>query len=298
MPRAFGDHVTQQRPPQQRQVPDQVQRLMPAALIGRPQPAGVHHAGVGEADGVLERRPANQAHVAHLVQIGFPTEGAGESDLASKTLGSHFEFQRLPPNGCRVVRIAGQTEAFVGENSDALAFVFHRNGTADTQVAALAAILAGTGLLDQAHERKAAAIQDGNFQVVDLDEGVVDAHRIKNAEQVLDGGDEDALAHQAGSVADAGHVTPTGGNLEIVEIGADENDAGRNRSGKNSDLDRHAAVQPYPRGFDRALQRSLKTQGNTPQSDPASLPSHYRSNWASLVQSFDVKGLGKVTVWL
>ena len=78
----------------------------------------------------------------------------------------------------------------------------------------------------KAHEGQPAAIQDGNFQVVDLHVGVVDAHGIERAQQVLGGGDQDALPHQAGGIADARHVAPTGGDREVVQVGAQENDAG------------------------------------------------------------------------
>jgi len=72
-------------------------------------------------------------------------------------------------------------------------------------------VLAGAGLFDEPHEGQTAAIQDGNFQVVDFHEDVVDSHGVENTEEVLGGGDEDALAHQAGGVADARHVPPTAG---------------------------------------------------------------------------------------
>ena len=114
------------------------------------------------------------------------------------------------------------------------------------------------GLLNETHERQAAAIQDGNFQVVDFHVDVVDAHGVENAEQMLGGGDQDALAHQAGGVTDARHVPPTGGNLEILEIRAHEDNPRGDGSRENSDLDGRAAMKPHTTGFDRALHCSFK----------------------------------------
>ena len=52
--------------------------------------------------------------------------------------------------------------------------------------------------------------------------GIVDAHAVENAQQMLGRGDQNALPHQAGGVADARHVLITGGNAEVLKIGAFE----------------------------------------------------------------------------
>ena len=43
------------------------------------------------------------------------------------------------------------------------------------------------------------------------------------------GGNQNALPHEAGSVADALHVFPTGGYREVVEIGTAEYNSGPGR---------------------------------------------------------------------
>lgn len=53
---------------------------------------------------------------------------------------------------------------------------------------------------------------------------------------MLGGRDEDALAHEAGGVTHAGDIAPTGGDGEVVEVSANEDDASRRRRWKNADL--------------------------------------------------------------
>src|SRR5204862_4809973 len=136
------------------------------------------------------------------------------------------------------------------------------NWTANSQIAALAAILADACLFDQAHERLAAAIQNGHFQVIDLHIRVIDAHRIKNAQQVLGGRDQHALAHQAGGVTDARHVTPTGGNLETLQIRPNENNSGGNRGGENSDMNGNAAMEADARGLTGTMEGRFKSHSS------------------------------------
>ena len=83
---------------------------------------------------------------------------------------------------------------------------------------------------------------------------VVDAHAVQHAQQVLGGGDQHALAHQAGRVTHTGDVFPAGGNAEILEIGALENNAGRRRGGQNPHIDTGTPLcRPTPLTADRAL---------------------------------------------
>ena len=51
---------------------------------------------------------------------------------------------------------------------------------------------------------------------------------------MLGGGDEHALAHEAGGVADLGDVAADGGNFEVVEVGAAEDDAGTGGRGQQA----------------------------------------------------------------
>ena len=62
---------------------------------------------------------------------------------------------------------------------------------------------------------------------------------------MLGGLNQDALAHEAGGVADPGHVATGGGNLKVVQIGAAEDDARAGRSGQQAQGNGRAGVQPH-----------------------------------------------------
>jgi hypothetical protein len=60
---------------------------------------------------------------------------------------------------------------------------------------------------------------------------------------VLGGGDEDALAHEGGGVGDFGDVAAGGGDFEVVEVGAAEDDAGAGGGGDEAEVDVYAGVE-------------------------------------------------------
>src|SRR5579862_47946 len=163
-----------------------------------------------------------------------------------------------------VVGFTRETEALSRQNRDALAALFHEYRPPDAQISAPAAVLPDARLPQQIHKRQAAAIQDGHFQVVDLHEGIVDAHAVKHAEQMLGGRDQHALTHQAGGVAYARHMPPACRDREAVQIGALENNAGRNRCRENSDGNWNTAMQADTRGRYGALDGRLKSQKGSP----------------------------------
>jgi len=63
---------------------------------------------------------------------------------------------------------------------------------------------------------------------------------------VLGSGDEHALLHQAGGIADAGHVAADCLDLKAIEIDAAEHDAGSGRCRQNAQANGRAAVQANP----------------------------------------------------
>ena len=65
------------------------------------------------------------------------------------------------------------------------------------------------------------------------------------------GGDEHALFHQAGGVADARHVAADRLDFKAVEIGAAKNHARSRGGGQDPQVHRSAAVQSHAAAFHR-----------------------------------------------
>src|SRR5579871_1695451 len=155
--------------------------------------------------------------------------------------------------------IAGEQKTIGRKDGDAFRTGFDGDWPADPQKALAPAIGFEAGRAQQVDIGASAAIQDGNFEIVDFHIRVIDAHAVEHAEQMLGGGDQHALPHQAGGVAHAGNVAPAGGNGKIVQIGADENDSGGGRRGQNANGNRDAAVQAYAARFDGSLNGGFKS---------------------------------------
>src|SRR5579862_4151521 len=95
----------------------------------------------------------------------------------------------------------------------------------DAHVASRPALLPDAGPLDHLHEWTCAAIEDWQLQVVQLDDCVIDARSDEGRQQVLGGGDEHSLLHQARGVAYARNVASGGFYLEVIQVGAAKDNA-------------------------------------------------------------------------
>ena len=67
-----------------------------------------------------------------------------------------------------------------------------------------------------------AAIENGELQVIQLHDGVVDAATDQGGEQVLGGGNQHALFHQTGGIADPGYILAHGLHFKAVQISSAE----------------------------------------------------------------------------
>ena len=72
--------------------------------------------------------------------------------------------------------------------------------------------------VNQVNERRGAAVHDGHFGMVQLDDDVVHAQADERGQQVLDGLDRAVLQRKAGGVLDAAQVRDRGGNLEAAQV--------------------------------------------------------------------------------
>src|ERR1700730_11986710 len=104
-------------------------------------------------------------------------------------------------------------------------------------------LLSDSRLLNQFDKRPRAAIQDGQFQIVQLNDGIINASSDESRKQVLGRRNEHAFFHQAGGVADAGDVATDGLDRKTVEIDAVEHNARTCGRRQDSQMDRGATVQ-------------------------------------------------------
>ena len=184
-----------------------------------------------EDDGVRLRGAADQPHVAQHALVFAEAEGAGRGDLCAVRAGCQIDRELLAADGRGEVDRVVDAVAVAGIDADELVVLAHFD-LEDADVFAAAALDLDADVVEGFDIGKRAAVEDGEFEVVDLDDDVVDAGADAGGEKVLGGGDEDALAHEAGGVGDLGDVAAGGGDFEVVEVGAAEDDAGAGGGGK------------------------------------------------------------------
>src|ERR1700692_2591482 len=114
-----GLPAREQRPPDQRQIAYQVQRLMSAELVREPQGA-VHNPALIEDDCVVERAAANQTHSAQPFEVLHEAKLSRGRQHPAERLTSHAQLDFLSPHGrMRVFHVAMNPEIIRRVNSDA-----------------------------------------------------------------------------------------------------------------------------------------------------------------------------------
>jgi hypothetical protein len=253
-----GFNAAKKRETDQGEVADEVEGLMTAEFVGIAKRA-VHDAVLGEDDGVIEGTAADEAHGAERLDIGFEAEGAGAGENLAEGFGiyDHFDFL-LADEGMGKIDVATDTKLVSGIDADAAAVFEDFDGPEDFEVAALAAKAAEAGLIEELEEGLGGTVKNRDFDVVEVDEDVVDAVGIRGGEKVFGGGEQDALLHEAGGVADASDVVAVGFDREVVEVDAAEDDAGVRGSGEKTKVCVDTGVETHTLGFDRPIDCGLK----------------------------------------
>jgi hypothetical protein len=177
----------------------------------------------------------------------------------AERIGIYEQFDLLlADQWVRKIDVAADTEFVGGIDGDATAVFDHFDGLADAEIASLAAKAAEAGSIEELEKGLGGTIEDGDFDVVDVDEDVVDAVGIGGGEKVLGGGEEDALLHEAGGVTNASDVVAVGFYREIVQIQAAENDASVRRSWLKTEFGVDARVEAHTLGFYGTMNCRLK----------------------------------------
>jgi hypothetical protein len=225
---ALGDDSAPDAATSEGEVADKVEDFMADELVGEAE-RSVEDAFVSEDDGGGIRDAADEAHVAEHGLVFAEAEGAGRGDEVG--VGSGFEIagECIAADGWG--KVDGIVDGVAGARVDADELVAvggaftDFDGLEDADVLALAALALEAVSEDGDDVGEGAAIEDGDFEIVNLDDDIVDAEADEGGEKVLGGLNEYALAHEGGGVADAGDVATSGGDFEVVEVGAAEDDA-------------------------------------------------------------------------
>src|ERR1700761_1592474 len=195
--------------PRQSQIANQVKHLMAHEFVLVAKWSVLHRTSA-EDDGVLFRRSANQPHVAQHLLIFTKPEGTSGSNLRAVGARGEVDRERLAPDWVGEMDVVRDAVTFAGIDSDELAVLPHFYVLQDAQVLPAATLAPDPHLRKGLHVGQGAAVQDGQLQVIQFDDDVVDAGADQRGEKMLGGGDQHALAHDAGGVANLGYI-PAGG---------------------------------------------------------------------------------------
>ncbi|MPN32775.1 hypothetical protein SDC9_180255 [bioreactor metagenome] len=160
----------------------------------------------------------------------------------------------------RMVKDDGKAQAIavVGLEARPLVAVadFDRPGDADEFLGGI--LFLDARRLDQEHEGRGRAIEDGHFRRIEVDPGIVDAEAAERRHQVFDGADLDPVALQAGTHAGVADQDRLCGNIDrLRQINATKDDAGVRCGRAQGQIDLDTAVQTDARGMNDRLQRAL-----------------------------------------
>ena len=221
---AFGDDVAEDVMSGKGEIADEVEDLMADELIIETQRA-VEDALTVEDDGAGFGDAADEAHVAQHLLVFLKAESARRGDLRGVVSCSEVDGETLAANRRGEIDLVGNAVAPARIDADELIAFADFDSLADAEVFAAAALCLEADVTEGFDIGERTAVEDGELEVVNFDDDVVDAASDEGRKQVLGGGDEHTLAHQAGGVADLGDVAAGGRDFEVVEVGAAEEDS-------------------------------------------------------------------------
>ena len=252
---SFGDDAAPDAVSGEGEVTDEVEDLVADELVWETEGAvedgaGCCRGGAGDDDGGVVGNAADEAHVAEHGFVFFEAEGAGGGDEVGVGAGFEVAGEGVAADGFGEVDGVVDGVAVAGVDADEFVagggVLADFDGLEDAEVFALAALAFEAGGEDGGDVGEGAAVEDGDFEVIDFDDDVIDAEADESRQEMLGSLNEDALAHERGGVGDACDVAAGCGDLEIVEVRAAEDDAGAGRGRDEAHGDVCAGVEAYP----------------------------------------------------
>src|ERR1700756_3819685 len=199
--RPLGDNVAKDVMSGQRQIADQVQHLVAHKLIVEAQ-RPVKHALPVQNDRTLLGDAADQTHITQHVFVFLKAEGSGWSNLRSVVAGCEVDRESLLANRRWKIDLVGDAVAFARINSNKFVSLADFQGLKNTEIIPAPALRFESNGTKGLNIRRRTSIEDGQLEIVDLYDHIVDAHANQRRQQVLGRLDQHTLTHQACGVAD------------------------------------------------------------------------------------------------
>jgi hypothetical protein len=201
----------------------------------------------------------NEPHGFERLDIALETKRSGASKQVTESLGADYHFHfLLADERVREIHVAAHAKFISGIDADAAVALDDFERLQNLHVAAPSAELSNATLFQHLHEGLGGAVQDGYFNRVNVDENVVNPAGIDGGEQVLGGGEEHALLHEARRITYARDVVALGLDGKIIQVHAAKNDAGFSRRWHEANVAIDPSVESNALSNSRACDGSLE----------------------------------------
>ena len=182
--RPYPDDVSADAPTGEEKVAQYVEHLVVAELVRESQ--RLTYAVPADDDDLAAVGIPHRARGQQIVRLLGLDERPCGADPAPERLGRHLYLgQAFPDDVGGMIEVVGQSES-VARKGKQKAVIVDEERALDDDLPARRVLLHNSDLLDSLDERRGAAVDKRNLPRVDPDDGVVDAHAVESAEDVLD----------------------------------------------------------------------------------------------------------------
>src|SRR5437870_3615940 len=133
------------------------------------------HAGIGKHDCILFRGAADQTHVAQCALIAEKSERPRWGDLRFVPVSCEIKIETLQADRARKVDGVGNRILICRIDSKELVSLSNLNRLANLPVHSLAALAFDPDAMNRVKKRLSAAVEYRQFELIELDDRVVDA---------------------------------------------------------------------------------------------------------------------------
>src|SRR5262245_6328673 len=187
----------QNRRSNQREVAEQVEGLGTDEFIGKAEGRVVEHSGLGKHDRIFERTTAYQTAGLQLLHFVIEAERACRRDAVRVIRSTKLHMKALPSDQrMREINVVLNGEGVRRVNAKSLSVLLQDEFFDDANVLPGLVQHHNANLFDRLRIRKGAAVQNGNLEIIEFDEGVVDTDAIESGQQMFDRRNPNATTHE------------------------------------------------------------------------------------------------------